>query len=501
MKPHLFWTMLFSFVLVIVLGVCGMLVFFGLAVNNLWQPAEWARTTREAQNSYADMLSDYYVAHGNSWHGAERRLNGPPFNGPTELSTYVLLDQAERVIVSNDHEISVGSVLPSHYGETRTPIFVKGEQVGTLLQIRGPAQPPQAPRAPRAPTLPGLPMHESEPGDDLTSQFVNRPQVRFVWGILRGFVFAGIGLMSVLVLLAAFFAQRLSHPIRGITNAAQQLAAGQLDAQAPGARVRELDNLAQAFNNMAQSLARADQQRRQLTADIAHELRTPLTIIKGRLEGLQDGVYEATPEEIERLLGEVAMLERLIEDLRLLALAETGQLPLYPEPIEPSELLQSVSESFANQAEQQDISIQVQAPPDLPMFEADPQRLNQVFANLITNALRHTPSGGTITLQAERGEAQTITFHVRDSGQGIAAEHLPLIFDRFYRADRSRTRGSGGSGLGLAITKQIVIAHGGSISAQSTEHVGTTITIVLPISGEYRSNSDAHHTTKQLQRA
>ncbi|HJZ49672.1 MAG TPA: ATP-binding protein, partial [Roseiflexaceae bacterium] len=297
-------------------------------------------------------------------------------------------------------------------------------------------------------------------------------------------------------------AQRLSRPLRDVTRAAQQLAGGQLDVQVRRAPIREVDELTQAFNAMARSLAQADKQRRQMTADIAHELRTPLTIIKGRLEGLQDGVYSPTPEEVDRLLGETALLERLIEDLRLLALAEAGQLPLYRESLDPLELLESTRAAFAGQAEAQGVALEVQAAGDLPPIDADPQRMAQVLANLVANALRYTPEGGKITLCAAQ-EAQDqkpktkdegsalrplvlgpwsfVTLKVSDTGQGISAEDLPHVFDRFYRADRSRARGSGGAGLGLAITRQIVVAHGGSVWAESEPGHGTTISIALPV--------------------
>jgi signal transduction histidine kinase len=474
MKPRLFWSMLLAFVLVIVLGVCGMLSFFWLAFAGFWQPNDLPRSVRGPQHSYVESLADYYLAHEDSWAGIDKRLADEPFGGAINFLGYALADTNGRVIVSNDRDLPVGQALDADLLARGTPVIARGTRVGTFVLL----QPGRAFR-------PGPP----EPGQTPT----------FFWPVLRGFLFAGLGLGGLLLALAAIFAQRISRPIRGITAASQALAAGQLDVQAPGARMRELDDLARSFNAMARSLAQADRQRRQLTADVAHELRTPLSIIKGRLEGLQDGVYSATPEEIERLLAETALLERLIEDLRLLALAEAGQLPLYTELLDPQDMIESAAAAFAGQAASHGVTLDVAAADDLPAIEADPQRIAQVLSNLVANALRYTPSGGSITLEAKniadstlrnandrdaqsalRAPRAAIVFQVSDTGQGIAPEDLPYIFDRFYRADRSRTRGSGGAGLGLAIAKQIVVAHGGAIWAESELGKGTRISVALP---------------------
>ncbi len=477
MKPRLFWSMLLAFVLVIVLGVCGMLTFLGLAFAGYWQPSNLPRSVRGPQYAYVEALADYYLAHEGSWAGIDRRLTDEPF-GPISFMGYALADTNGRVIVSNDQALAAGQPLDADLLARGTPVIARGARVGTFVLLQ--------------------PGHNFRPRP---SSGLDQPPSSF-WPVLRGFLFAGLGLGGVLLALAAFFAQRLSRPIRGITAASQALAAGHLDVQAPGARVRELDDLARSFNAMARALAQADRQRRQMTADVAHELRTPLSIIKGRLEGLQDGVYRATPEEIERLLDETALLERLIEDLRLLALAEAGQLPLYTEPIDPRDMLQDAANAFVGQAAEQAITLQVAAPDGLPFVEADPQRMAQVFANLIANALRYTPPGGTIALQAssecrvlssefigspletQNSKLKTqnsVVFRVSDTGQGIAPDDLPYVFDRFYRADRSRTRGSGGAGLGLAIAKQIVVAHGGAIWAEGEVGKGTTISVALPV--------------------
>jgi two-component system OmpR family sensor kinase/two-component system sensor histidine kinase BaeS len=235
---------------------------------------------------------------------------------------------------------------------------------------------------------------------------------------------------------------------------------------------------------MASSISDADRQRRQMTADVAHELRTPLAIIRGRLEGMQDGIYSATPEQIATLLSETALLERLIEDLRILGLADAGQLPLYKESIAPASLLRNTAHSFAQQAQNQGIELQVVDLHPLPEVEADPQRISQVLSNLVANSLRHTPAGGTVLLNAwprTEGGRQMVCVSVADTGSGIAPGELPHIFDRFYRADPARTRAGGGAGLGLAIAKRLIEAHHGSIWAESTPGEGTTIYFSLPL--------------------
>jgi two-component system OmpR family sensor kinase/two-component system sensor histidine kinase BaeS len=264
------------------------------------------------------------------------------------------------------------------------------------------------------------------------------------------------------------------------------MAGGDLSVRVGNSAVREIDDLAGAFNTMASSLSDADRQRRQMTADVAHELRTPLAIIRGRLEGMQDGIYSATPEQIATLLNETALLERLIEDLRLLALADAGQLPLYKESIAPGALIHSVAQSFAQQARSRGVELRVAELPSLPEVEADPQRIAQVLSNLVANSLGHTPAGGPVLLSAWVGvqdpvERRAVYVSVSDTGSGIAPGDLSHIFDRFYRADPARARAGGGAGLGLAIAKRIIEAHQGTIHAQSALGKGTTVSFSLPI--------------------
>ena len=301
---------------------------------------------------------------------------------------------------------------------------------------------------------------------------------------LRGFLSAALALAAVLLGLATFFSSRVSRPLGRLTHAARTMASGDLSVRVGNFGIREVNELGEAFNSMAASIGEADRQRRQLTADVAHELRTPLSIIRGRLEGLQDGVYKATPDQLSILLDETAQLERLIEDLRLLALADAGQLPLYHTHVHPVHLLRDVERSFSQQAAACGVSLMVRPGDGLPEMRADPQRLAQVLDNLVTNALRYTPAGGTVEVRAWTDGGNNglpyVDFAVADTGIGIAAEEVPYIFDRFYRADRARTRSSGGVGLGLAISKRIVEAHGGQIWAQSALGEGTTVVCRLP---------------------
>lgn len=307
-------------------------------------------------------------------------------------------------------------------------------------------------------------------------------------------LFVGLaGLALLLVLLAGGVARwsfrRIASPLADVMAAADAVAEGDLSVRVPPHGHGEFTRLAHSFNRMAAELERADQQRRNLTADVAHELRTPLQIIQGNLEGVLDGVYQPTEEHLEATLEETRLLARLVEDLRTLSLAETGQLPLVWESVDISELLADVGTSFSGQAEAAGVELRLESEADAAPLSvrADADRLDQVLGNLVANALRHTPAGGTITLRAEARPA-SVRISVCDTGEGIAPEDLPYVFDRFWRGDHSRTRTDGaGSGLGLAIARQLVRAHGGRITVESALGQGTTFVVDLPTEGEGRS--------------
>ena len=305
----------------------------------------------------------------------------------------------------------------------------------------------------------------------------------------------GCGLSLALPLLAAALAVRafrgIARPLSDVMAAADAVAEGDLSVRVPVHGRGEFDRLAESFNRMIEELERADQQRRNLTADVAHELRTPLHIIQGNLEGILDDVYEPTEEHIGATLDETRLLARLVDDLRTLSLVESGQLLLVWEPVDVIELLADVGTSFSGQAEAAGIDLRVEADgdPSTMTVSADVGRLDQVLGNLVANALRHTPAGGTITLRAEPTNG-SVRIIVRDTGEGIPAEDLPYIFDRFWRGDRSRSHAGGaGSGLGLAIARQLVWAHGGRIGVESEPGQGTTFTIELPAGRKEESDA------------
>jgi two-component system sensor histidine kinase BaeS len=291
----------------------------------------------------------------------------------------------------------------------------------------------------------------------------------------------GIGLALSMPVLAGLVARRavqdIATPLASVMAAADRVAEGDLGVRVPERGPGDFGRLAESFNRMTEELERADQQRRNLTADVAHELRTPLHIIQGNLEGILDGVYEPTAEHVNATLDETRTLARLVDDLRTLSLAEAGQLPLTWEPVDVAELLADVATSFSGQAEAARIDLRVETEGELPTIVGDVGRLDQVLSNLMANALRYTSAGGAITLRAQPTDGG-VCIVVHDTGKGIPPEDLPYIFDRFWRGDRSRSHAGGaGSGLGLAIARQLVQAHGGRIGVESEPGQGTTFTI------------------------
>lgn len=284
------------------------------------------------------------------------------------------------------------------------------------------------------------------------------------------------------LLLALLLARGLSGPLRTLAGAAGQLATGKRDLRVPLHGSGEVRLLAESFNHMAASLEQQEALRRQLIADIAHELRTPLAVIRGNLEALLDGIYRPTPETIMPIHEETMLLSRLVDELRDLALAEAGQLPLHLECVDPVELVRGVLSGFQAQAKERSIELPLMLPATaLPPVEVDAGRIRQVLGNLLANALRYAPQRGRVRVALQQISPHWLQVRVSDNGPGISPGDLAHVFDRFYRGDRARARAGSSAGLGLAIARQWVEAHGGSIRAESAPGQGTTFTFTLPI--------------------
>lgn len=295
-----------------------------------------------------------------------------------------------------------------------------------------------------------------------------------------GLAFAAITLLAILaglgVILSAL--RRVAAPIADVMEAAGRVAEGDYSTRVEEYGPREVRSLARTFNSMAERLQKHEQQRRDLLADVTHELRTPLTVIQGNLEGLLDGVYPRDEAHLEALLDETHVMSRLIDDLRTLALAESGTLKLQKEPVDLAALVDETVDSFRAQADQAEIELSAEVTPGLPTLELDASRIREVLVNLIDNALRYTPPKGKISVlcSMEGDGGSHVAVSVRDTGTGISPDDLPHIFDRFYKSGDSR-----GTGLGLAIARNLVAVHGGEISALSELGQGTTIRFTLPL--------------------
>lgn len=299
----------------------------------------------------------------------------------------------------------------------------------------------------------------------------------------RGPVFGAVALIVVLLvsgaLLAARGLRRVARPVGEVMDAADRVAGGDYRVRVAERGPREMRQLGRSFNAMAERLESNEDRRRNLLADLAHELRTPLSVIQGTTEGMLDGLYPADRTHLEPLLDEARVMARLLDDLQLLSTAEAGALPLHRRTVEPAELVDDAVAAFTARAEAAGVALRGRANPNLPALDVDPVRIGEVLANLVSNALRHTPEGGSVDVAAEAaGTPGDVAFEVRDTGSGIDPTALPHVFDRFVKGS-----GSAGAGLGLAIARGLVQAHGGRIEADSEPGRGTRIRFVLPATG------------------
>ena len=410
------------------------------------------------ESQLADELAAYYRGRV-GWGGVESLFMGPGpgahmggmtgmgGQGPMMSGAVLLADDNGQVIAGRGgqpRELSTTEL------EQSTAIVVDGRVVGHLI-VEGPRL--------------------AESGEDLIAR-VNRA----LW------LAAAAGGLVALVLGAGLVVSLL-RPVRELTLAAQSVAGGELSRRVTVRSTDEIGQLSLAFNRMAENLQIAEDLRREMTADIAHELRNPLAVMQARLEGLADGVYSLTPESLAPVLEQSQLLNRLVEDLRTLALVDAGRLPLVQQEVDLRQLVDRTLAGYRAQAEANRVILQLGERSSLQLLiQADAARIQQVLGNLLGNALRHTPAGGEILVTVRESEAGNhAEVLVTDSGEGIPEEALPHLFERFYRGSRGLDRKSGGTGLGLAIARQIVEAHGGSLEARNRPEGGAEFAISFPI--------------------
>jgi two-component system OmpR family sensor kinase/two-component system sensor histidine kinase BaeS len=390
------------------------------------------------------ILETYYLARG-SWDGVSVLWEAAP-GSRTSLSAWasvLLLDEDERVIAGQADGVKSGQIYPLADDRIGFDVQVDGQTVGRLV---------------------------------LTTLSISPPFI-VVLGIVP-LVIISLFTAIITLFIGLLLMRRIVSPLADVIAAAQAVTAGDLAVRVPLSGPDDFRALGDSFNRMVDTLQQNEQQRRNLLADIAHELRTPLTVLRGRLEGILDGIYTPDESHIAPALVQTRLLEKLVEDLRLLTLAETGQLPFERRPVHLGDVTEQAAGLFEAEAMARDVTLTVSVAPDLPSVTADPGRISQIISNLLSNALRHVPDKGRVEITVKR-VVEGVSLSVSDNGPGVPEADLPHLFDRFWRGEKSRARSSGGAGLGLAIAKQLVEAQNGRIYAQNQPDSGLCVTLIF----------------------
>jgi signal transduction histidine kinase len=457
----LFWKGMLAFLVVILVAVGTVALLTGRVTENafrqyaLTRSGMWEGLTTQLAEYYQeqgswDGIQDLLTELGDRWHRERDRAGNPPGPAPRMIDFRIV--DAQGQVVGDTRGPPRGAVSRSDL-DNGVPIEADGDVVGYLLPaFRNP---------------PDWPL------DAAQVAFLSRSR-RILW------IGAGAAL-SVALIVGGLLFRSITAPLRQLTTASQAIAQGDLSVRADVRGRDEVARLADSFNEMAESLSQMERARRNQTADIAHELRTPLTVLQGTLEAMLDGVYATDRDNLQAALSQTRTLSRLIEDLRLLALADAGKLLLEKDCLDVEAFLREVVEAYQPQATEKGISLGFEVRRALPTACVDRDRLAQVMGNLLSNSLRYVPRAGHITVDAQGG-AQEIVIGVSDDGPGVPPEDLAHLFDRFWRVDPARQRTTGGSGLGLSIARHIVEAHGGRIWAEPASGGGLTIRFSVPTS-------------------
>jgi signal transduction histidine kinase len=397
----------------------------------------------------ASQLSSYYQTY-QTWDGVEIQSNRDHFNSDgNRLPFFSIADTNGVIVIAGSNHI-LGEIVSTSELNAGTQIQVANETVGTLLFNAAPIRNP------------------------LEDAFIHR--------INNSILLSGIGTLLLALVLGTILSRTITRPIRELTSATHKMANGNFGQQVPVRSRDEIGELASSFNKMNDDLAHSFNLRKQMTADIAHELRTPLSLIIGHAEAVHDGVLPPSAENFEIIREEAERLEKLVNDLRTLSLADAGELSVDFQPVDVNKLLGDIQSHYLTPFNQKQIALKVQPAPGILSANLDPIRFAQVITNILDNALRYTPQNGQVTISAKQVENE-IEISITDNGEGVTSDEAVHLFDRFYRTDESRTRGSdaGGSGLGLAIAKSIIEMHKGRIWADSEKGKGLKVMIVLPM--------------------
>jgi len=404
--------------------------------------ADLAVREGQAYDQWVSLLITRYPRYRGGLEGIQQFLEG----NPRPLG-FILADPQGQVVLARD-ETLIGKTLSREELAAGIPIVLPDGTRGTLVP------------ATRSP--PPNPLHE-----------------RFMRAVDYALWIAGAVVAVVGLILAWFLLRHLTGPLRNLGTAAQRIAQGDLGSRVAETGQDELGKLARSFNAMAASLEQSERSKRQMIADVAHELRTPITVLRTAMEGLEDGVIEPTPENLSAIKNKIHLTARLIDDLQQLALADMGRLSVRSEPFSLSMLVADIAALVGAEVEDNGVKLTISIPDDLAAALGDRQRIQQVLLNLLSNAIRHTPTGGEILIAAQVQEDSMIRASVCDSGPGIARGDESRIFERFYRGAQAQAEGTG-TGLGLSVAKAIVEAHGGGIWAENRPPGGACFHFSLP---------------------
>lgn len=440
-----------AFLAVTLVGVGVVALLAGVRADRDFRQFLQAQQT-EQQEELAAQLGAYYARNA-SWDGIQiaRAPGMMGGRGRGRGENEILIADANGRVVYDDDGRTVGAQLTAEAMAQALPISSDGQTVGYVF-------------------------FRPAPGVDMMLQASAQNFLAQLRGTL---LIAGLVAGALSIVLGIVLSRTLSAPLATLAQAAHRFAARDWNQRVPVRGAQEIAEVSTAFNQMADELQRQEMTRRNMMADIAHELRTPLTVMQGNLRAMLDDVYPLERGEIATLYDETRLLARLVDDLRELALADAGRLPLNLTEVDVREILQNAAANFSIAADAQNARVEILPLEHLPRVRADADRVAQVLRNLLANALRHTPEGGTVTLGAQVQE-KFVRVLVQDTGEGIAPEDVPHVFERFYRADKSRARMTGGTGLGLAIAKAWIEAMGGHIGVATELGKGSTFWFTLP---------------------